>query len=135
MIRRPPRSTRTDTLFPYTTLFRPAAIGRRDAAGDRRVDHFETLGGGGLLHPPRRRDVDGGAIEEQRIRLRRAEHLALIDALHMLARRHNRADRNGPRPRLRRAGPTHRPHRARPGARKTSVYANGVSVRVDHGGP
>src|SRR3546814_3281211 len=24
MIRRPPRSTRTDTLFPYTTLFRPA---------------------------------------------------------------------------------------------------------------
>src|SRR3546814_13615813 len=23
MLRRPPRSTRTDTLFPYTTLFRP----------------------------------------------------------------------------------------------------------------
>src|SRR3546814_3446738 len=30
MIRRPPRSTRTDTLFPYTTLFRP-----RVAAADR----------------------------------------------------------------------------------------------------
>src|SRR3546814_16835173 len=29
MIRRPPRSTRTDTLFPYTTLFRS-----RPAAGD-----------------------------------------------------------------------------------------------------
>src|SRR3546814_17351307 len=29
MIRRPPRSTRTDTLFPYTTLFR---------SGDRAVD-------------------------------------------------------------------------------------------------
>src|SRR3546814_17861022 len=28
MIRRPPRSTRTDTLFPYTTLFR-SAIARR----------------------------------------------------------------------------------------------------------
>src|SRR3546814_16796181 len=27
MIRRPPRSTRTDTLFPYTTLFR-APVGR-----------------------------------------------------------------------------------------------------------
>src|SRR3546814_1081765 len=27
MIRRPPRSTRTDTLFPYTTLFRSAARG------------------------------------------------------------------------------------------------------------
>src|SRR3546814_5559958 len=31
MIRRPPRSTRTDTLFPYTTLFRSLlATGRRD---------------------------------------------------------------------------------------------------------
>src|SRR3546814_5358571 len=34
MIRQPPRSTRTDTLFPYTTLFRSA---------DRAVD--ETLAG------------------------------------------------------------------------------------------
>src|SRR3546814_13685245 len=37
MIRRPPRSTRTDTLFPYTTLFRsrrarPAALGPVQAA-------------------------------------------------------------------------------------------------------
>src|SRR3546814_16254682 len=29
MIRRPPRSTRTDTLFPYTTLFRSAESVRR----------------------------------------------------------------------------------------------------------
>src|SRR3546814_3738530 len=28
MIRRPPRSTRTDTLFPYTTLFRSPSTGR-----------------------------------------------------------------------------------------------------------
>src|SRR3546814_2869636 len=28
MIRRPPRSTRTDTLFPYTTLFRSESRGR-----------------------------------------------------------------------------------------------------------
>src|SRR3546814_16705648 len=37
MIRRPPRSTRTDTLFPYTTLFRAGAAEaiERDAA--RRV--------------------------------------------------------------------------------------------------
>src|SRR3546814_1593356 len=27
MIQRPPRSTRTDTLFPYTTLFRSASLG------------------------------------------------------------------------------------------------------------
>src|SRR3546814_3192630 len=29
MIRRPPRSTRTDTLFPYTTLFRSRGAGSR----------------------------------------------------------------------------------------------------------
>src|SRR3546814_4090210 len=29
MIRRPPRSTRTDTLFPYTTLFRSHKCARR----------------------------------------------------------------------------------------------------------
>src|SRR3546814_9695864 len=29
MIRRPPRSTRTDTLFPYTTLFRSEKVGSR----------------------------------------------------------------------------------------------------------
>src|SRR3546814_19030985 len=28
MIRRPPRSTRTDTLFPYTTLFRSSELGK-----------------------------------------------------------------------------------------------------------
>src|SRR3546814_12644012 len=35
MIRRPPRSTRTDTLFPYTTLFRSRHADRRpqDARG------------------------------------------------------------------------------------------------------
>src|SRR3546814_1186709 len=30
MIRRPPRSTRTDTLFPYSTLFRSAFLGQQD---------------------------------------------------------------------------------------------------------
>src|SRR3546814_12246198 len=36
MIRRPPRSTRTDTLFPYTTLFRsgPFALGEQDYVTD-----------------------------------------------------------------------------------------------------
>src|SRR3546814_13759146 len=50
MIRRPPRSTRTDTLFPYTTLFRSAdaeqyvirAVAveqiRHQVAGNRRGD-------------------------------------------------------------------------------------------------
>src|SRR3546814_6774870 len=33
MIRRPPRSTRTDTLFPYTTLFRSGSSNVRAASG------------------------------------------------------------------------------------------------------
>src|SRR3546814_3159545 len=42
MIRRPPRSTRTDTLFPYTTLFRS----RRTlaAAGEERAGAFARRG-------------------------------------------------------------------------------------------
>src|SRR3546814_6652905 len=39
MIRRPPRSTRTDTLFPYTTLFRSQVhLYRRAAAADQPKD-------------------------------------------------------------------------------------------------
>src|SRR3546814_13949089 len=34
MIRRPPRSTRTDTLFPYTTLFRSEDVGEQPAADE-----------------------------------------------------------------------------------------------------
>src|SRR3546814_11536446 len=37
MIRRPPRSTRTDTLFPYTTLFRSREQGRWDAERVRAI--------------------------------------------------------------------------------------------------
>src|SRR3546814_20255728 len=39
MIRRPPRSTRTDTLFPYTTRFR-SAIGARQKFIDRSHLHI-----------------------------------------------------------------------------------------------
>src|SRR3546814_16235525 len=35
MIRRPPRSTRTDTLFPYTTLFRSLALQQDGALAGR----------------------------------------------------------------------------------------------------
>src|SRR3546814_3775209 len=38
MIRRPPRSTRTDTLFPYTTLFRSRHVG--DGAGGKAVERL-----------------------------------------------------------------------------------------------
>src|SRR3546814_21130137 len=41
MLRRPPRSTRTDTLFPYTTLVRSLSrqCTRADARGDVSRDH------------------------------------------------------------------------------------------------
>src|SRR3546814_10512110 len=38
MIRRPPRSKRTDTLFPYTTLFRSRPAEGTDAAAEERAD-------------------------------------------------------------------------------------------------
>src|SRR3546814_19891936 len=40
MIRRPPRSTRTDTLFPYTTLFRSGVLG--DEVSDVRASERLT---------------------------------------------------------------------------------------------
>src|SRR3546814_14941415 len=41
MIRRPPRSTRTDTLFPYTTLFRSGRYDDcSDFAGAHGADHL-----------------------------------------------------------------------------------------------
>src|SRR3546814_4782942 len=56
MIRRPPRSTRTDTLFPYTTLFRSRGaddtavlaakrleIGRAVDIGHRSEEHMSEL--------------------------------------------------------------------------------------------
>src|SRR3546814_19009122 len=44
MILRPPRSTRTDTLFPYTTLFRSFHANTLEALS-------ELLGAAGLKHP------------------------------------------------------------------------------------
>src|SRR3546814_1639355 len=50
MIRRPPRSTRTDTLFPYTTLFRSFkslmetySRTRRETATTRIVEHRSVI--------------------------------------------------------------------------------------------
>src|SRR3546814_3828583 len=51
MIRRPPRSTRTDTLFPYTTLFR--------SQGDGMPDHpLPELGGKTPLEAARTPNLD-----------------------------------------------------------------------------
>src|SRR3546814_1987286 len=46
MIRRPPRSTRTDTLFPYTTLFRsPEGRGAAGGVGGDLPGGVKGLGG------------------------------------------------------------------------------------------
>src|SRR3546814_4294019 len=82
MIRRPPRSTRTDTLFPYTTLFRS--------------DHDDTLGLGigkegiqavdevGAVHRVAA-DADAGRLPEarrRRLRHRRSEeHTSELQSL------------------------------------------------------
>src|SRR3546814_12442464 len=55
MIRRPPRSTRTDTLFPYTTLFRSVAVDLEQLAGH--LDVGEVLAEAGQVLP-----VDGAAV-------------------------------------------------------------------------
>src|SRR3546814_2108336 len=74
MIRRPPRSTRTDTLFPYTTLFRSAVAMAED------VRPFEELALGG--HVPKLLEIDemvilavhlAGADRPRRRRYRHAE--------------------------------------------------------------
>src|SRR3546814_959949 len=45
MIRRPPRSTRTDTLFPYTTLFRSTDLDGTFLGGsaEQRLELYERL--------------------------------------------------------------------------------------------
>src|SRR3546814_12268582 len=85
MIRRPPRSTRTDTLFPYTTLFRslPREHSLCDGidlfqrqAFDRSVEDVERRGGCGedlpVIHRinelagERDRIARGGGFQDQK---------------------------------------------------------------------
>src|SRR3546814_19296482 len=58
MIRLPPRATRTDTRFPYTTLFRSLRARRpgRDAAAD--IEHLRAPD----AHPRHRFEIAGDAV-------------------------------------------------------------------------
>src|SRR3546814_7603452 len=61
MIRRPPRSTRTDTLFPYTTLFRS---GQLTATSTGALDLGTTDVSGALVaHSNGGAIVQGGALQ------------------------------------------------------------------------
>src|SRR3546814_14253813 len=51
MIRRPPRSTRTDTLFPYTTLFRSRLPGHRIDVRERLVISTQVRAGAATSAP------------------------------------------------------------------------------------
>src|SRR3546814_7758049 len=90
MIRRPPRSTRTDTLFPYTTLFRSVLD-----VGILARDHGERLG----MHREHRAQLLERALREGLrrsavvsvvlpVRLRHAEvEVAVADAVDVVAGR------------------------------------------------
>src|SRR3546814_7165731 len=85
MIRRPPRSTRTDTLFPYTTLFRSAycmSAGRRLHAIVRTGFHQVAVAVGHLG----RLVLDPDANPRGRVGLVRSRHLAGLPFI-MAARR------------------------------------------------
>src|SRR3546814_12288521 len=75
MIRRPPRSTRTDTLFPYTTLFRSAGCCRARApvGGRNPWRRRRTVSGVAAATPRRSAERDlrhfahGGVFDLQRL--------------------------------------------------------------------
>src|SRR3546814_4775622 len=93
MTRRPPRSTRTDTLFPYTTLFRsPSVAERREVhrqglphlGGDgarriraRGIRGLRQRGGGAPQHHPGNR-AGGGAARQH---ARSEEHTSELQSL------------------------------------------------------
>src|SRR3546814_1938253 len=81
MIRRPPSSTRTDTLFPYTTLFRsPVQRYPRQASraqgdrGRRPLRHLQRS-------PLARNSLSAGARLHPQIRQRSEEHTSELQSL------------------------------------------------------
>src|SRR3546814_19480778 len=90
MIRRPPRSTRTDTLFPYTTLFR--SLRRRLLL----VGDVRDVGGGCHgLYPK----VEGPALRSGAARLANSQSSGRVSRGSMISStRKASAVRNGERP-------------------------------------
>src|SRR3546814_5712332 len=89
MIRRPPRSTRTDTLFPYTTLFRSAynagparyaayLEGRRSLPGETR-DYLRKVARTDA--PPSPRVASESAVFAVELELRSEEHTSELQSL------------------------------------------------------
>src|SRR3546814_15735912 len=119
MILRPPRSTRTDTLFPYTTLFRSARTG-----GPARPEQRPPRRRIPRLHRRHRGRTRGewlgtGGSQQRPGALRCQFPLEMDDAL---------SQRHGIRP----EAPLDKPDPAID--RKSVVYGKSVYVRVDLGG-
>src|SRR3546814_4973255 len=88
MIRRPPRSTRTDTLFPYTTLFRSDGISQADfdrfAQIASNVYGQDTGGFPRTLNESSKRyfgRIDAYITEDHRFEARSEEHTSELQSL------------------------------------------------------
>src|SRR3546814_5024315 len=81
MIRRPPRSTRTDTLFPYTTLFR-SAFHRRDGASGGAAPAAGTAPRAASSAHADPDPLDrGGRADDDRAHRRSEEHTSELQSL------------------------------------------------------
>src|SRR3546814_9438827 len=78
MIRRPPRSTRTDTLFPYTTLFRSrtGGVGRNVDPEEARTQRREEA-----IRQRRAMQVGGEGQVAHLHRTRSEEHTSELQSL------------------------------------------------------
>src|SRR3546814_2203543 len=85
MILRPPRSTRTDTLFPYTTLFRSVReCGSRQppsATGPLRSDDHQTSGARSDATTQERDGRDGTRVRRRLRGHRSEEHTSELQSL------------------------------------------------------
>src|SRR3546814_12450480 len=83
MIRRPPRLTRTDTLFPYTTLFRSLLIAMKGEAtdGHKFIDKAIAAGAAGILCET--------AVDHPHVRV--TDSAAALNALGVASRARSRA--------------------------------------------
>src|SRR3546814_160700 len=121
MIRRPPRSTRTDTLFPYTTLFRSVRRGATaPVAATAGLGRTGALAPGRIVRPHCRAGPAVYAVADRTHRARDRPGAACLASVG----RALRPDRPGPRqPRTRcRLGPPGRFGRARQRRRPAATY-------------
>src|SRR3546814_2314256 len=81
MIRRPPRSTRTYTLFPYTTLFRSCPRFQRCRRGGHRVVILHQIGGSLHQDAPTASCIEIPVVDLERRRTRSEEHTSELQSL------------------------------------------------------